>query len=103
MIAIQYFVAICLATVSVSLAFHSHSFGKTVLRSTKLQAIPLELTGRLDASKKWPVKFIFNGEEKVVEVSEGTSFLEVGEKLWDEVDSSCRNGVCITCAGKVRV
>lgn len=30
-----------------------------------LQAIPLELTGQLDATKSWDVKFIFNGEEKV--------------------------------------
>ena len=66
-----------------------------------LSSIPLELEGQLDASKSWDVKFIFNGEEKVVKVSEDTSVLEMGEKLWDEIDSSCRNGVCTTCAGKV--
>jgi len=67
----------------------------------ELKDIPLELTGRLDASKKWPVKFIFKGEEKVVEVSEDTSILEMGEKIFDGVESSCRNGVCTTCAGQV--
>ena len=32
---------------------------------TSLQAVPLELTGQLDTTKSWDVKFIFNGEEKV--------------------------------------
>lgn len=63
--------------------------------------VPLELTGQLDPSKKWDVKFIYKGEEKVVSVSEDCSFLEMGEKIFDGVESSCRNGICTTCAGQV--
>lgn len=69
--------------------------------SHRLNDIPLELEGQLDASRSWDVKFIFNGEEKIVSVSEDTSMLEKGETIFDGVDSSCRNGVCTTCAGKV--
>eukprot|EP01035_Chromulina_nebulosa_P018176 gene18176-23834_t len=61
----------------------------------------MELTGRLDPSKKWLVKFIYKGEEKEVEITEATSFLEIGEKIFEDVESSCRNGVCTTCSGKV--
>lgn len=68
-----------------------------------LYDIPLELSGRLDASRSWDVKFIFNGQEKVVSVPEDKSMLEMGESIFDGVDSSCRNGVCTTCAGQVRV
>eukprot|EP01038_Epipyxis_sp_PR26KG_P010161 gene10161-13669_t len=79
------------------------------LTSTKLStkryipfyAIPLELTGQLDPNKKWDVKLQFEGKEKVVTVSEDSSILETGEKEFDGVDSSCRNGICTTCAGKV--
>jgi ferredoxin len=66
-----------------------------------LNKIPLELTGKLDPSKSWDVKFIFNGEEKIVSVPEDSSVLEIAEKNFDGVDSSCRNGVCTTCAGLV--
>ena len=69
--------------------------------STKLYDVPLELEGRLDPNKKWTVKFIYNGEEKDVEIDEGTCVLEAAEKEWDDIDSSCRNGVCTTCAGQV--
>lgn len=71
-------------------------------KSTKLMDVPLELEGQLDPSKSWPVKFVFNGVEKVITVSEGTSFLEAGEGNFDDVPSSCRNGVCTTCSGQVR-
>lgn len=37
-----------------------------VNRIAKYNAIPLELEGKLDESKSWPVKFLFNGEEKVL-------------------------------------
>jgi len=63
--------------------------------------VPVELTGRLDPSKSWPVKFIFKGDEKVIDVPEGTSFLDIGESFFQGVESSCRNGVCTTCAGQV--
>lgn len=66
-----------------------------------LYDIPLELSGRLDASRSWDVKFVFNGQEKVVSVPEDKSMLEMGESIFDGVDSSCRNGVCTTCAGQV--
>lgn len=42
----------------------------------------------------------FNGETKVVKVSEDTSILEAAEKEWD-VPFSCRNGICTTCAARV--
>lgn len=44
---------------------------------------------------------IFNGEEKIVTISEDTSVLEMGEKIFKNVESSCRNGVCTTCAGQI--
>ena len=68
---------------------------------TSLLDVPLELEGQLDPKKTWKVKFVYKGETKEVDMSEGTSALEIGESLWDDVDSSCRNGVCTTCAGKV--
>ena len=67
-----------------------------------LYDIPLELSGRLDASRSWDVKFVFNGQEKIVSVPEDKSMLEMGESIFDGVDSSCRNGVCTTCAGQVK-
>lgn len=72
-----------------------------VRHSAYLRAVPLELEGQLDPTKKWKVKFVYKGETKEVEMSESSSALEVGESLWDDVDSSCRNGVCTTCAGRV--
>jgi hypothetical protein len=66
-----------------------------------LRYIPVELEGQLDGSRKWDVKFIFNGEEKVMTVAEDMSLLEAGEELFYGVDSSCRNGVCTSCAAKV--
>lgn len=68
---------------------------------TELKAVPLELTGQLDPSKKWKVKFIYKGEEKEVELCEDTSALEKGLELWDDIESSCLNGVCTTCCGQV--
>jgi|MDTB01.1.fsa_nt_gb ferredoxin len=68
---------------------------------SRLHEIPLELEGQLDEKNKWTVKFIYNGEEKDVEVGEGDSILESAEKIFDYVESSCRNGVCTTCAGQV--
>ena len=63
--------------------------------------IPMELEDKLDSSRNWDVKFIFKGEEKIVSVCEDTSLLEMGESIFDGVDSSCRSGICTTCAGKV--
>lgn len=74
---------------------------KRIQRSSKLFDVPLELTGKLDPTKSWDVKFIFQGKEKTVKLKEDTSFLECGENIFDDVPSSCRNGVCTTCAGKV--
>jgi ferredoxin len=70
-------------------------------RLSPLAAVPLELEGQLDSTKTWKVKFVFNGETKEVDVQEGLSALEVGEKIFKGVESSCLNGVCTTCAGKV--
>lgn len=69
---------------------------------TLLREVPLELTGQLDESKSWDVKFVFQGVEKIVNVREDTSILESAEKIFKGVQSSCRNGVCTTCAGQVR-
>jgi hypothetical protein len=70
-------------------------------KSSYLFAIPPELTGQLNSKNSWDVKFIYNGEEKIINVPEDSSLLESAEKHFDDVDSSCRNGVCTTCAGKV--
>jgi hypothetical protein len=86
--------------------FHTQAFSihtpllKTASK-TVLQAVPLELEGWITPGNKWEVKFIFNGEEKVVEVPEDQCLLESAEAIFDGVDSSCRNGVCTTCAGQV--
>jgi len=68
-----------------------------------LSDVPLELTGQLDPSKKWDVKFIFKGVEKIVSIAEDCSVLEMGEKIFDDVDSSCRTGICTTCAGQCTI
>ena len=70
-------------------------------RSKVMMSVPLELEGQLDPLKSWEVKLIFNGSEKVVNVPEDCSMLEAGEKYFDGVNSSCRNGVCTTCSGQV--
>ena len=74
-----------------------------VLGMTRLNPVPLELEGQLNPENKWEVKFILDGEEKIVTVSEGDSLLESAEKIFDSgsVPSSCRNGVCTTCAAQV--
>ena len=74
---------------------------RTFRRSVSPCAIPLELDGQLDATNTWEVKFILDGEEKTAMVSEGDSLLESAEKLFDDVPSSCRNGVCTTCASRI--
>ena len=53
---------------------------RSIKSKTLLNEVPLELTGRLDPSRKWDVTLEFNGVEKVVSVSEGDSILEVAEK-----------------------
>ena len=81
--------------------FRSILYTKLAQANSALRDVPLELDGKLDPSKSWPVKFLFRGEEKVIQISEDTSFLEAGERNFKGVQSSCRNGVCTTCAGQV--
>lgn len=81
-------------------AFHRTSFSTRFI-SKALYVVPLEIKGKVDASKKWDVKFILNGVEKVATVSETTSLLEAAEKLYKDAPYSCRNGVCTTCAAKI--
>jgi hypothetical protein len=50
---------------------------------TALNDVPLELTGKLDPSRKWDVTLEFQGETKVISIDEGTSVLEASEKIWD--------------------
>ena len=76
---------------------------KAFLKSSQLFSAPLELEGQLNPANSWDVKFIFKGVEKVVKVPEDSSILESSEKIFDGVMSSCRNGVCTTCAGQVNV
>ena len=71
--------------------------------SRLMMSVPLELEGQLDPTKSWEVKLIFDGKEKVVNVPEDCSMLEAGEKIFDGVNSSCRNGVCTTCSGQVYI
>jgi len=59
---------------------------------TQLNTVPLELLGQLDASKSWPVKIIFEGKVVETMAPESVSLLEIGEKVFREVPSSCRNG-----------
>ena len=67
----------------------------------RLNVIPLEISGKVDPSKSWPVKFILNGEEKIHTVKEGTSMLEAAEQIYTDAPYSCRNGVCTTCSAKI--
>jgi hypothetical protein len=58
-------ILVCL-WISLTNSLNSRSFKhKTVKSTSSLNEIPLELTGQLDPSKSWEVKFIHNGEEKV--------------------------------------
>jgi ferredoxin len=72
-----------------------------LLKRTVVAAIPLELTGQLDETKSWPVKYMFDGQEKTVDVPESMSLLEFAETIFEDVPFSCRNGICITCAAKI--
>ena len=116
-----------------SSAFKSKIAFRSSRTQTNLNDVPLELSGKLDPSKKWDVTLEFNGVSKIVSVSEGSSILDIAETVFDGenarakllhfygtqqvilcsrssiqysyflgVESSCRNGVCTTCAGKVR-
>ncbi|CAM9409640.1 unnamed protein product [Discosporangium mesarthrocarpum] len=67
--------------------------------TSPMMAVPLELEGKLDPSKSWEVELELDGESKTLSVPEGTSVLEAAEKVFDDPPSSCRNGVCTTCAG----
>ena len=73
--------------VQVTVAFQSKivfGFSKIhQISKTSLNDIPLELTGKLDASKVWDVTLEFNGVSKVVSVSEGTSILDIAEVAFD--------------------
>ena len=99
-----YFLLSLLAVVA---AFRSVPSGSRWVRNVHLNGIQedqggaIELTGRLDPSKKWDVTLVYNDEEKVVNISEGQCVLECAEKTFRGVESSCRNGVCTTCAGQV--
>jgi len=73
----------------------------TRARMMRSNAVPLELEGQLNPKNKWEVKFIFDGVEKTVEVSEGDSLLESAEKIFEDAPFSCRNGVCTTCAARI--
>lgn len=94
---------------AIILVYHANAFistrsiiGPRVFpRYLPLHDVPLEIADKLDPTKSWDVKFIFNGEEKVVSMCEDTSVLEKGEEIFGGVESSCRNGVCTTCAGRV--
>lgn len=101
----MYYSTLFACLVILSAVFHAHSFTLPTqlikARRTALNAIPLELEGQLNSANKWEVKFIFNGVEKVVLVPEDSCILDSAEKIFDGVDSSCRNGVCTTCAGQV--
>lgn len=68
---------------------------------TAVRATPRELEGQLNLSQHWDVTFRCNGIEKVAKVCEDKSLLEAGERIFDNVESSCRMGVCTTCAAKV--
>jgi hypothetical protein len=69
---------------AIASALQSRSFlSRIVTRSpTTLFELPLELTGQLDPNKKWDVIFRFNGEDKVVSISEDTSVLLRAEKVF---------------------
>lgn len=95
------------------LSFSCHSFFQTNLivstkyrhknfRSMSLNDNSFQSTHQFDPAKMWDVKFIFNGEEKTIPVSEDSSLLESAETIFDDVPFSCRKGICANCAGKVR-
>ena len=56
---------ILLISIAFTQSFNIFAGPRAFSTSTSLDAIPLELTGQLDASKTWDVKFIYNGEERV--------------------------------------
>ena len=95
-------VLVALISLLASVAAFRGAFAPRWVSKTALNDVPLELTGRLDPAKTWDVTLEFEGQKKVVTISEGTSVLECAEKAFgDAVESSCRNGVCTTCAGQV--
>jgi hypothetical protein len=53
------------------------------IQKTNIYAIPLELEGQLDASRKWDVTLEFNGVSKVVSITEGSSILDMAESVFD--------------------
>lgn len=80
-----------------------HRKSSTLLRNPYkvMMSVPAELEGQLNPANSWEVKLIFNGKEKIVHVPEDCSMLEAGENAFDGVNSSCRTGICSTCAAQV--
>lgn len=98
---LQFLIVACVVCVSQSLVTGFRAAHQRLISDTRLYKVPLELSKDLDPTRSWEVKFIFEGVEKVAVVREDTSLLESGEQLFEDAPSSCRNGVCTTCAGKV--
>ena len=72
--------------------FASKKFLSTRITSL-LRECPLELTGQLDPSKSWPVKFVYGDKETEFTVAEDCSLLEAAESLFDDVPSSCSKSI----------
>lgn len=85
-----YYLVSLLAFAGVTTAFQSkNSYRVSAYKTNNLYAVPLELEGQLDASRKWDVTLEFNGVSKVVSVSEGSSILDVAEVAFDGM-GTCR-------------
>ena len=75
-------------------AFQTNEFRRIMSSrfKTLLHTIPYELVGKLDPTKSWPVKFVYEDKEVEAIAPESLSLLEVGEKIFKDLPSSCRNG-----------
>ena len=79
-----------IASVWYSSSFSLTKFHVALHLNTFLRDVPMELTGQLDPSKSWTVKFIYGDQEKDVVVPEDCSMLEAAEKQFSDAPSSCR-------------
>jgi hypothetical protein len=81
------YVVVLISYVGLAAAFQSKiSYRSNVyqqIQKTNINAVPLELEGQLDASRKWDVSLEFNGVTKVVSISEGSSILDMAESVFD--------------------
>lgn len=71
---------------------------RNIIGANRRVAIPSPLQG---STQSWDVRLRFNGEDKVVNVSEDQVLLEAAESVFTDPPYGCRQGACYACTAQV--